>query len=286
MAKKIAYTPEAPDLIRHTEADGRTEKMLAEPAPFTMDLATLVAGPGKKPQFRPKNFGILTQLDPASPTSISASLRLHPMLTVGKFAEWYRNLSGYTKRHLSRLLFNSYDHHSHLPLYADTSGYTFEIKASLSEMIDFNRHRAWGRFTPFLETNDVLTLIHDGYTLPLYLEHPKLKKLRQQFVDRLDRHYETLLKFGSTLPPEISPRLLLGLLPNAHLIRYYLTGGPKEISYLTQLRLRPGGHINYRMLAYEMARQAAQIDPLLAALRLPKEKRPDPFSRNEFFDRG
>ncbi len=287
VAAKLGYVPEAPDLLRHTEADSRTTEVLTELAPIAVDLATAIAGPGKKPNLHSQKVRHLNDLlDPASTYLFFSLVRLHPQLTVGKFTAWYQTLSGYTKRRLSHILFDRYTHHHHLPLYARTGGYTFELKASLSEMIDFNRHRAWGRFTPFLETQDVATLIRDGYTLPLYLDHPRCRALKKAFTQVLQQHYRDLLKFSQTLPADVSPRLLLSLLPNAHYIRYYLTGGPKELSYLPQLRIRPGGHINYRSLAYELSQQAAKIDPLLSAVVLPSEQKPDPFSRKEFFDRS
>lgn len=287
VAEQIGYSPEAPDLIRHTEADVRLNQMLEELKPFAADLATTIAGPGKKAALRAQKVRHLPDLlEPAQAYLFFSLVTIYPMLTIGKFKIWYNSLTDYTKRRLSTLIFSRYTHHNHLPQYARTGGYTFELKASLSEMIDFNRHRAWGRYTPFLETGDVVSLIKDGYTLPLYLDHPKLKKLKTAFSDILKRHYDALLKFGLSLPEDVSSRSILALLPNAHLLRYYMTGGPKELSYLPQLRVRPGGHINYRALAYEMAKQAAAIDPLLSGLSLPKDKKPDPFSREEFFDRS
>ena len=61
-------------------------------------------------------------------------------------------------------------------------------------------------------------------------------------------------------------------------------GDPKQSLYLTMQRTRPGGHINYRMLAYEASQLLAMSDPYLSALQL--ESRPDPTSRAEFFDRS
>ena len=55
---------------------------------------------------------------------------------------------------------------------------------------------------------------------------------------------------------------------------------------MTQLRVRPGGHINYRYLAYELARLGANSDPLLSALIPSHLTQPDPVSREEFIDRS
>jgi thymidylate synthase ThyX len=287
VAQKIKYVPEAPDLLRHTEADPRTDAVLAALQPLVADLVTSISGKPKLPTYHPQKVRhLMNQLSPASGYLYFSLLRLYPMLTARAFTEWYGTLSTYTKHQLSTILFSGYDHHAHVPNYGHTGGYTFEIKAALSEIIDFNRHRAWGRFTPFLETADTTTLINDGYTLPLYLEHKRCAKLRDRYTSILDNHYKALSKLSKQIPAEVSPRFLLSLLPNAHYVRYYLTGGPQELSYLPQLRVRPGGHINYRVLAYRLAEEAATIDPLLQAIQLPKDQEPHPFSRTEFFDRG
>jgi hypothetical protein len=61
-------------------------------------------------------------------------------------------------------------------------------------------------------------------------------------------------------------------------------GDPKQSLYLTMQRTRPGGHINYRMLAYEASQLLATSDPYLSAIQI--KSKPDPKSRDEFFDRS
>lgn len=283
----LQYLPEAPDLVRHTEADVRLKKLLTGLRPITRVLATQISGRGKFPQQRVQKVRHLAnRLSPANSYLYFCLLHLYPMLTVGAFTAWYHTLSEYTRKRLSKILFQEFTHHNQVPLFGRTSGYLFELKLALSEMIDFNRHRAWGRFTPFSATEDTTTLVRDGYQLPLYLDHPELTELKKAFVTEFDRYYEKLLVLSQSLPKDISPRYMLSLLPNAHSVRFYMSGGPRELSYFPQLRVRPGGHINYRVLAYELAQQASKIDPLLHAIKLPSNKKPDPFSREEFFDRS
>jgi len=282
--EKLNYLPEAPDLIRHTEDDPRTRYVLEQLATFTNSLRSK---PTKQRSVQKQS--VLTthaSMDPAQTYLYFSILRLFPSLKATKVADWMTTLPTTTLKKISEILLRSYDHHHHLPHYAQTGGYTFELNMSLGEAIDFNRHRAWGRFTPFLETEDVLSLIREGFHLPLYLKNPKLSHLRDEFVATLDSHYQQLQDFAAELPKDADQRILLSLLPNAHHTRYYLTGGPKELSYLTQLRVRPGGHINYRMMAYELAKTASTISPLTSALGLRKHLKPDPFSRSEFFDRS
>ncbi|MGZ3646627.1 MAG: hypothetical protein ACXVCM_22580, partial [Ktedonobacteraceae bacterium] len=74
------------------------------------------------------------------------------------------------------------------------------------------------------------------------------------------------------------------LLPLAHRVDLWMHGDPKQAAYLTAQRSRPGGHINYRSLAYEANQLLAKSDPYLSGMQL--SKKPDPSSREEFFDRS
>jgi thymidylate synthase ThyX len=287
VAAELKYQPEAPDLIRHTEPDTRLQEVMTKLKPLARHLAVQISGRGKYPQQRMQKVRHLAdRLNPGSAYLFLTLLLMYPMLTVGKFTVWYNTLSDYTKKKISRILFREFTHHHQVPLFGRTGGYMFEAKLALSEMIDFNRHRAWGRFSPFLETTDSTTLVRDGYQLPLYLDHPELAEIKTSFIAEFDRYYEKLLAFSQTLPEDIDPRFILSLLPNAHSVRFYMSGGPRELSYFPQLRVRPGGHINYRALAYEIAQQTAKIDPILHGARLQTSSKPNPFSREEFFDRS
>lgn len=286
IAKEFRYLPEAPDLIRHTEADPRTQNTLAGLAELAKDLLKKANKSLAQPQRHSLSVKAVKGLSATQTYLFYSLLRLAPHLSVADFKKWYKGLSARKIAKITELLFTEYDHHHHLPLYAHVGDYNFELNLTVSEIIDLNRHRAWGRFTPFLETESVERLLEDGFQLPLYLEHKTFKNLRQGFVDDLSRHYEELQKFAASLPAEVSPRLLLSLIPNAHNARFFMSGGPKEIHYMTHLRARPGGHINYREAAWQIAKKASEIEPLLAGITLGENKRPNPFDRTEFFDRS
>jgi len=286
IAKEIHYLPEAPDLIRHTEADPRTQTTLAGLAELAKDL---IKQAGKNPTQPAKHNLSVKAVKGLSSTQtylFYSLLRLAPQLQVAQFKKWYNGGSARKIAKISQLLLSEYDHHHHLPLYSHTGGYTFELNLTVSEIIDLNRHRAWGRFTPFLETQQTEKLLENGFQLPLYLEHKAFKDLKVAFTDKLSQHYEALQKFADTLPAEVSPRMLLSLIPNAHNARFFMSGGSKEIHYMTHLRARPGGHINYREAAWQIAEKTSQIEPLLESITLGENKRPDPFDREEFFDRS
>ena len=55
---------------------------------------------------------------------------------------------------------------------------------------------------------------------------------------------------------------------------------------MTQLRVRPGGHINYRYLAYKIAKLGSESEPLLKYIFPEQILEPNPSSRQEFIDRS
>lgn len=285
-ADKIGYLPEAPDLIRYTQPDPRTATLLKSLEKMAADLLKATPRTEKLKRHKQDVSVISESATQGQKYLYFALLCLRPKLKWSDFAKWEAGLTPQKKKKMSTILLSEFTHHQHLPHWCRTGGMTFEMNLTISEAIDFNRHRAWGRFSPWLESQETEELLSDGYITPAYLDIPALQDLRQEFSATLEKYYAELNKLAADLPEGTSPHFIQSLIPNAQRIRYFLTGGPKEISYLTQLRVRPGGHINYRMLAYDLAKIAAEHDALLAALDLGKERKPDPASPSEFFDRS
>ena len=77
---------------------------------------------------------------------------------------------------------------------------------------------------------------------------------------------------------------MLNLLPLSHQVPLWMHGDPKQAIYMPHQRVRPGGQINYRILAWEANQLLASSDPYLEAIRLGA--RPEAGSRKEFFDRS
>lgn len=283
---EIGYSPEAPDLIRHTEPSQVEREWLASLAAAADDLLASVRSgrPRRNPQSQ--SVHVRSELDSTTWPLFAALSVINPQLTVEQFTRWFAGLSTYRHKKISEILFHGFTHHQQLPIWTHHAGLTLELHATVSEIIDLNRHRSCGRLGLLTQTANPSSLLRDGYLLPMYLDHPKLKKLRAKYIAALDRHYAAVQKLADQLPSTVSPRLLLGLLPNAHHVRYYLSGGVKELHYLANLRVRPGGHINYRWLAYEVARQVSKHAPHLSGIALSQEQKPDPFSREQFFNRS
>lgn len=166
----------------------------------------------------------------------------------------------------------------------------------MGELRDFNRHRAWGRFFPLplvfgepVMKDTVDQLLADGFSLPCYLtDIPEMASYKAAMEGDLLAYYASLQEFVAKVEARyhdtIDYSFVLNLLPLAHRVDLWMHGDPKQALYLTKQRTRPGGHINYRMLAYEASQRLAMSDPYLAALQL--ESKPDPKSRAEFLDRS
>ncbi len=173
---------------------------------------------------------------------------------------------------------------------------TLVVESFLGELRDLNRHRAWGRFFPIplvfgerLTKSTIEQILARGFGLPLYLtEIPAFADYKtafeEDFVSYYTKLHEFLEKVASMYRDTIDYSFVLNLLPLAHQVDLWMHGDPKQATYFTMQRSRPGGHINYRSLAYEANQLLAQYDPYLSAMQL--SRKPDPASREEFFDRS
>jgi hypothetical protein len=170
------------------------------------------------------------------------------------------------------------------------------MESFLGELRDLNRHRAWGRFFPLplvfgerLSRETIVQIIARGFGLPLYLtDIPAFADYKTAFEQDLVSYYiklqEFLGKVSAMYRDTVDYAFVLNLLPLAHQLDLWMHGDPKQAAYFTGQRSRPGGHINYRTLAYEANQLLAMNDPYLCGMRLPGK--PDPMSQEEFFDRS
>jgi thymidylate synthase ThyX len=290
-AKEIGYLAEAPDLIRHTQGDTTTIDSLARLQEY-LENQTDITNLFTKEQITFKSLSTIL-IDPyvsaGTKVILQYVLSIYPQLNISDTLLWLQTLSREKKNELSQLVFGNYTHHKQIGNQGKVNTHSFVLTCSNSEMRDFNRHRAWGRFVPILATNNYSQILASGYTLPLYVtENPKLAVIREEFEADLTDYYQTLQTFITKTEDLgwLPKHLWLELLPFAHIFTTIFHGSPKEISYLTQLRIRPGGHINYRVLAYGMAELASQSEPFLSALDLKQDCKPDPNSSKEFIDRS
>jgi thymidylate synthase ThyX len=292
VAQNIGYYPEAPDLIRYTGADETTNTNLVELKNFLDEVQFESAAKfDKEFGFKPISVKLFDNTVSAG-VKVSAQniLSLYPTVDEDWLVNWLINLPVLEKQKLSEVLLKNFDHHQQMGNQFRINTHSFVLYGSVAEGRDLNRHRAWGRFIPMISSeSNYYSHLDSGYTLPMYLsDNSLLRSERDAFETDLKEYYTQLNIFANKakLANWFPDHLILQLLPFANIMKMWFHGSPKEISYLTKLRVRPGGHINYRVLAYLMAQESAQSEDLLLGLDLGKDKKPDPSSRIEFLDRG
>ena len=292
VAKELKYTPEAPDLIRHTEADTITnqnlnilQKYLVDHLKIeqTLELSKSIACHKLKADLLDMSLSAGTKI------LLQHILTIYPNASIQSILQFIDNLNIEQKSYISKILFKDFNHHKQMGNLFRVNTHSFVLTCSNSELRDLNRHRAWGRYIPILNTSNYKAILYTGYTLPLYLtKNPALKVIRQEFERDLQEYYARLQEFVdlSAQYDWFPQYIYTQLLPFAHIFTSFFHASPKEISYMTQLRVRPGGHINYRQLAYEMAVLGAKSESLLQAMIPQHLIKPDPCSREEFIDRS
>jgi hypothetical protein len=298
--ESLGYQAEAPGLIRHTSPQFTTNSNLHLLKQFLMektDLLQQVAIQRGFPKLVEQRVSLIAPEYTEGERLVAASLLLlWPGLERTALLKWIQSRDAETKGRISSLLFSGHSNYCELPNYAHTTHLSLVIEGCLGELRDFNRHRAWGRFSPLplvfgepVTRDTVDQLIARGFGLPSYLtDIPEMAPYKVAMEHDLLAYYASLQKFVAKVAAQyhdtIDYSFVLNLLPLAHRVDLWMHGDPKQALYLTMQRTRPGGHINYRLLAYEASQLLALSDPYLSALRL--ETRPDPTSRAEFFDRS
>jgi hypothetical protein len=296
----LGYKAEAPGLIRHTEPLITTNANLAQLQLYLSsetDLLQQFPLQYASPHLVQQHVELLPSHYTEGERLLAEYIQLlWPGLEILPLLDWLHNRDAESKRTMSKLIFAGHSNYNELPTFARTTRMTLIMKSFLGELRDFNRHRAWGRFFPLplifgqsLSLETAQQILAQGYGLPLYLsEIPAFAQQRTSFEHDLHDYYARLQTFLDQLAAQygtsIDYTFLLNLLPLAHQVSLWMHGDPKQATYLTFQRSRPGGHINYRALAYEANQLLAASDPYLSAIQL--DHKPDPASRLEFFDRS
>ena len=296
----LNFKAEAPGLFRHTDPQLTTNQNLQRLKHYLStqtDLLQQVTIHRGIPQLAQQQVHLLpTHYTEGERLAAQYILLLWPGLEKIALLDWLHTQPEQVKQTIGEIIFASHSNYNELPTFARTTRMTLTIESFLGELRDFNRHRAWGRFFPLplvfgeaMTHDTVQQILAQGFGLPLYLsEIPQFADHKTRFEQDLLAYYETLHTFIARIATiyydSIDYAFVLNLLPLAHRQDLWMHGDPRQALYLTMQRSRPGGHINYRVLAYEANQLLAGSDPYLNGMRI--EKRPDPASREEFFDRG
>lgn len=295
----LDYKAEAPGLIRHAEPLFTANRNLHSLKQFfeETDLLQSVSRYSGLPERMDQRVSLIEPFyTEGDRLAASYALLLWPGLERVQLLNWMHTQNDETKKTISAIIFSGHNNYNELPGFGRTTRMTLIMESFLGELRDLNRHRAWGRFLPLpLVFGEVLTMetigqiIARGFGLPLYLtDIEAFAEHKAAFEQDLMAYYSKLHifleKVAASYHDTIDYGFALNLLPLAHRVDLWMHGDPKQAAYLTAQRSRPGGHINYRSLAYEANQLIATSDPYLSGMQL--SKKPDPSSREEFFDRS
>jgi hypothetical protein len=298
--EELDYKAEAPGLIRHTAPLFTTNRNLHALKQFIeerTDMLQCIPISRGSPECVNQHVSLIEPLyTEGDRLAASYALLLWPGLERVQLLNWIHTQNNETKKAISAIIFSGHNNYVELPGFGRTTRMTVVMESFLGELRDLNRHRAWGRFFPLplvfgerLSKETITQIIARGFGLPLYLTgvaaFAEYKTAFEQdlvgyytklqlFLEKVSASYQNTIDYGFTL----------NLLPLAHQVDLWMHGDPKQAAYLTAQRTRPGGHINYRALAYEANELIARSDLYLSDMQL--SKKPDPSSQEEFFDRS
>lgn len=295
----LGYKAEAPGLIRHTEADVTINRNLVALREFLEVKTSLLQAVQINHRFKEcveQGVELLAdKFTQGEKVVAQYILSIWPGLDRKTLFEWVHAQNFGVKEEISRIIFSGHNNYKEMPLLARVTGTTLVFESFLGEDRDFNRHRAWGRFTLLplvyglaIDKDVVRQILARGFGLPLYLtEVPEFARLKERFKGDLLRYYAELYDFFRKVERSYDfadYSFIVNLLPLAHQVDIWMHGDPKQALYFTHQRVRPGGHINYRDLAFKANQLITDSDPYLSGMRLAK--RPNPANREEFFDRS
>jgi hypothetical protein len=297
--ESLGFRAEAPSLIRHIEPDTTPNQNLSKLEEFVQtktDLLQFVPISRGFPQRREQSVELISsEVTAGEKMVMQYLLTIWPGLDAQKLISWVVDQDWDTKAEISDIIFAGHDKYKKLPYFAATTDTTLRISADLGVQRDFNRQRAWSRFMPIpllygekWDSNKADQVLSAGYGTPLYLHNEELHGYMGEFESDMVRVYEAIDglndKVSQAFGNEIDYSYIINVLPLGHMVDLYMHGNPKQASYFTDLRYRPGGHINYRALAFDANQLIASSEPYLSGMRL-KDK-PNPANRKEFFDRS
>ncbi|WOL31356.1 hypothetical protein [Microcoleus phage My-WqHQDG] len=158
--------------------------------------------------------------------------------------------------------------------------------ADLGTLKDLNRHRSSPAFMPILhsEGNVQVELEQGAYTIHPYLVGTYIGDEMCSYIEngyKMVRAYIHMIDLSCS--DKLRNRTIKNLLPHAHVTPYVFYGSASTfMTYICNLRVRPGGHMAYRLLVQAWAQEIASKWLLWSELVPDKPT----FSRAEFMDRS
>jgi thymidylate synthase ThyX len=132
------------------------------------------------------------------------------------------------------------------PRALEHASFTFEVVADFGIYRDLQRHRMLTQERQFL-TCDY------GYFIPEEILDTELEKEYREAMDRAKEVYDSIT---GELPEEAQY-----VVPMAYNIHWYFHVNLRALQWICELRSSPAGHLVYRYVAQEMAKQVIEVFP-------------------------
>ncbi len=190
----------------------------------------------------------LIDYDPESPYKVAAALLFaDSKCGLAELQEYCEKLP---KEKLSRILdaaCNSRENRRmKSPRALEHASFTFEIIADFGIYRDLQRHRI------LTQERQLLTCDY-GYYIPDEILDTELEK---EYREALDQAKEIYDRIALELPEEAQYAV-----PMAYNIHWYFHVNLRSLQWICELRSSPAGHLVYRYIAQEMAKQVIEVFP-------------------------
>lgn len=311
--EKLGFKAESAGLIRHTEPHTQAllntialkDTLLSDPA--FVDLLEIEAN--VTPAFEEDTVWLLDETHDNHRKLIAQHIiTAFPGLRYDLVLNYLQDIDLNTPEgiHLFRSIveacnygFTNYETH---PTSDGVRADTFVIECGLGEVRDLNRHRGDTRFVGTVASGmlpigyeDALRILGNGYGLSRYLtEIEGMADVRSAFESRIQEYYGMIYHLMGLVRKyygeEADYTFIRNMLPLNHRDTLVLHSDPKQNVYLPALRVKPGGLINYRVIAWEMMVALLERDTIGVEAYLREEQqlpsRPDASNKAEFLDRN
>ncbi|HYD03630.1 MAG TPA: hypothetical protein VEC16_05005, partial [Alphaproteobacteria bacterium] len=299
--KTLGIRAEAPLLVKYTKADNTVKNNLTAIRNYldTRGLSKSFIPEKLDIRFVPQNVRFLNEMSTPDKLVVQYIMAAYPGTQLEKAADVMYNLSREQISDISEIIFKDHTKYNEMPQQIATpQELTLLLAGTLGEARDFNRHRAWGRFMPDVplfngpEINSYMfdAILNKGYGLCSYVtDVPEFKHLKDMICEGFDKYYSKLVDFKTEIEKEygkdIDYTFMMNTLPLGHNSDIIMHGNIKQAHYMTHLRVRNGGLINYRQMAYDAAKLISEHDPVYKRM-MPPGNRPDASNRDQFLDRS
>jgi hypothetical protein len=220
--------------------------------------------------------------------AMQSIIALYPYLDEVEVLEWLSGLQHEQKAYIGEIIMSGHNHHDLLRNMGDIRGSVFFVlETTLGCLRDLNRHRAYGRFTPMNETDDIESILNMGHIRPFQLlQTDKLKQYIPKYDETMQNYYQKiqeLVNFIKQKLPSESQKYIMRLLPLGHRAVAHFSSSLPQLSYMIHQRYAEGGDLNYRdvvSMMMDLIREDAFLSRMATHIT-----HPDANSKQEFVSR-